>query len=103
MFAVWGPNGSYVGSGRALELCKIAIGFISTKLQVKIIIPGPVWSHFPLWDFWTLHEAVPWTLHGQDRRTWDQNMRQYLGPENEAVPGTLHGPSMAPVWALHGP
>ena len=25
-------------------------------------------------------------------------MRQY-----EAVPGTLHGPSMARVWALHGP
>ena len=29
-------------------------------------------------------------------------MKQSLGPGYEAVLGTLHGPSMAPVWGLHG-
>ena len=64
-----GPFRSYFGSVRALELCKIAIGFISTKFQAKPTIPGPVWTHFSFFDF-----LDP---HGQD-----------LGPENEAVLGT---------------
>ena len=68
---------SYFGPGRPLELCKIAIGFISTEFQDKNIIPDPVWIHFSFWIF------------GPSRgRTWDQGMRQYLGPEYEAVPGT---------------
>ena len=73
-----GHLGPYVGSWRALELCKIAIGFIWTKFQAKPTISRSRLD--PFFFFGIFGSCIS--------RTWDQGMRQYLGPGYEAVPGT---------------
>ena len=63
-YGFWGPFWTYFRSRRALEFCKIAIGFIWAEFQAKWSIPGPVWTHCSFLFFLL-------TLCGS---TWDQGI-----------------------------